>query len=78
MIYNNEISQENNPNATARLYIQENEILYKEYFIFNDLTKKNIDKELERDNYLKPEQAVEYGIIDSVVEVPKKNYKVKK
>lgn len=42
------------------------------------LTKKNIDKELERDNYLTPAQAVEYGIIDSVVEVSKKNYRPKK
>ena len=42
------------------------------------LTKKNIDKEMERDNYLTPVKAVEYGIIDSVVEVPKKNYKTKK
>lgn len=42
------------------------------------LTKKNIEKELERDNYLTPAQAVEYGIIDSVVEVPKKVYKTKK
>ena len=39
------------------------------------LTKKNIDKEMERDNYLTPAKAVEYGIIDSVVEVPKKVYK---
>ena len=42
------------------------------------LTKKNIDKEMERDNYLTPVKAVEYGIIDSVIEVPKKVYKTKK
>ena len=43
MNYGNEISQENNLNATARLYIQENGLVYKEYFDFNELTRKNIE-----------------------------------
>jgi hypothetical protein len=43
LIYHNEISQENNLNATARLYIQENGLVYKEYFNFNELTRKNIE-----------------------------------
>lgn len=43
MQYHNEISQENNPNATARLFIQDNGLLYKEYFNFNELTQKNIE-----------------------------------
>ena len=41
--YGNEISQENNPNATAHLYIQESGLVYKEYFDFNELTRKNIE-----------------------------------
>ena len=38
-----EISQASNLNATAHLYIQDNELLYKKYFDFNDLTRKNIE-----------------------------------
>lgn len=38
-----EISQEENQNATARLWIQSNGTVYKQYVIYSDLTKKNID-----------------------------------
>lgn len=41
--FENEISQADNLNATAHLFIQNNGLLYKKYFDFNDLTKKNID-----------------------------------
>lgn len=47
LIYNNEISQENNLNATTRLWIQENKTVYKQYVIYNELTKKNIDNLLK-------------------------------
>lgn len=47
LIYNDEISQENNLNATARLWIQENGTVYKQYVIYNELTKKNIDNLLK-------------------------------
>jgi hypothetical protein len=43
LTFHNEIHQESNLNATANLYIQENGTVYKKYFNFNDLTKKNID-----------------------------------
>lgn len=47
LTYNNEISQENNLNATARLWIQENGTVYKQYVICNELTKKNINNLLK-------------------------------
>lgn len=47
LTYNNEIFQEKNLNATARLWIQENGTVYKQYVIYNELTKKNIDNLLE-------------------------------
>lgn len=43
LLLEHELPQENNPNATARLYLQENGLLYKKYFDFCELTRKNID-----------------------------------
>lgn len=38
-----EISQEGNQNATTRLWVQDDGTVYKQYVIYNDITKKNID-----------------------------------
>lgn len=41
--YSNEISQENNQNATAKLWIQPNGTVFKQYVIYNEVTEKNIN-----------------------------------
>ena len=38
-----EISQEGNQNSTTRLWVQDDGTVYKQYVIYNDITKKNID-----------------------------------
>ncbi len=40
--YSNEISQTNNFNATTKLWIQENNLVFKEYVLYNKTTIKNI------------------------------------
>lgn len=51
LVYENEISQEGNLNATTRLWIQNNGTLFKQYVVYNELTMKNIDNLLRLASY---------------------------
>lgn len=53
LTFDTEISQEDNLNATSKLWIQNNGTVFKQYIIYNELTEKNIDNLLQIASYKK-------------------------
>lgn len=60
--FDNEISQDQNLNATSRLWIQNNRTLFKQYVIYNELTSKNIENLLKIASYKKLKKIIELSI----------------
>ncbi len=65
----------------ADIQIQAEEILRAKRLL-NELMAKHtgrtvdqIEQETERDRYMSPEEAVKYGLVDEIVQAPKKNVK---